>query len=52
MDLSLRGAFDNEGAARVTRALMSQLDKVPAWRFAAEPTRHPDNGRHHPADRG
>ena len=44
MDLSLRGAFDNEGAARVTRALMSQLDKVPASRFAAEPTRHPDNG--------
>jgi hypothetical protein len=44
MEFSLRGAFDSDGAARLTRALMSQLDKVPASRFAAEPTRHPDNG--------
>lgn len=40
---SLQGAFDTDGAARATRALMAQLDEAPADRFSAEPSRHPDD---------
>ncbi|HEX4220514.1 MAG TPA: hypothetical protein VHZ02_19220 [Acidimicrobiales bacterium] len=40
---SLHGAFDTDGAARATRALMAQLDEAPADRFSAEPSRHPDD---------
>lgn len=41
--LSHRGAFDTDGAAQATRALMAQLDEAPAERFSAEPSRHPDD---------
>jgi hypothetical protein len=40
---SLLAAFDTDGAAQATRALMAQLDEAPADRFSAEPSRHPDD---------
>ena len=40
---SLLAAFDTDGAAQATRALMAQLDEAPPDRFSAEPSRHPDD---------
>jgi hypothetical protein len=40
---SLHSTFDSDGAAQATRALMAQLDEAPEHRFAAEPSRHPDD---------
>ena len=47
-NFSLHGAFDTDGAARATQALMAQLDDAPADRFSAEPSRHPDDEAHSP----
>jgi hypothetical protein len=45
---SLHGALDTDGAAQTTQRLMAQTDEAAADRFAAEPSRHPDDDAHTP----